>query len=120
MQSLKLKFSMNSQLSVSCNCTHVLFYFCEIVYTRQIQYNMGTIVLSIFTPDNHIHNALIVCLGLYTVTRMLKLFYKCDHYAYRVIVHKSSSMLVCSPCMHIDTCTYAHMHISFLCTHIVI
>ena len=27
-------------------------------------------------------------------------------------------MLVWSPCIHIDTCTYARMHSSFLCTHI--
>ena len=60
-------------LPISCNYIHVLFYFSEIVYTHYIQYNIGTIMLSIFTLDNHIHNAPIVCVGIYTATRMLKL-----------------------------------------------
>ena len=63
-----------------------------------------------FTLDNHIHNAPIVCAGIYTATRMLKLFYKCDHYA--VIMHKSSSMQLHASM--VTMYTYRHMHI---CTH---
>ena len=67
-----------------------------------------------FTLDNHIHNAPVVCGGTYTATCMLKLFVKFNVIIiYAVIMHKNSSMQLHASM--VTMYTYRHIHI---CTHV--
>ena len=105
MQSLKLKFIMNSQYYLFLA---VIYMYCSIsvrlyYYTHYIQYNIGTIMLSIIFTIYIMHR-------LYVQEYIQQ--HACSNSFINVIIMQSSCikvhlcnyMLVWSPCIHIDTC----------------